>query len=668
MIKKVTIQNFKSIKNAIFDFENDSNQIVCLIGKNGSGKSNIFKAISYYYNYIGKIYSDEKILDNSNPYIQKSMISITFYIGLLNIKAVGNEHLKEKIDCIKKWNSEGKSFWRIENDEIELSMVQHRDGTIEWNATNEVCKAIKSFFPMYYIDTRHLDIYTWDKLWSIISDLSAAAPQTSQEETAELLDNTFGKIYGDKYKNSNERISKYFDKYGITMDKFSFDSKYKMAFSMRFGGEHFMVDGYNLDYFSDGTSSFNYLKLLVSLIPQISELGCKYPILLIDEPEIGLHGALITEFVECLCDSVNRNALVTFSTHSPKLIADLSDRASGKYSLYKINKKGFYSELCKMNTKWIDESKHTVTIRETECYFSDCIVYVEGETEVQLLNHPKIRELFHKLNGVHFYSFDSNNERLEVAHSDLINLGVPYKVLIDMDKVIYYTRENTFSIKQEPLVNPLSKNGLKYNSKEKENYRFYNKNSGQIDLVSLRNNIANLMKKQYYLNERRQYIDDADFNNMMYAIIKYCEYYNIIVNWSTIEGELITYENIEEFIKFTETVGAKNTLEHDFICSKEDMKQKTVLMLGAFNGKNEIINKVKIPVLKKGKDGAIIIDEKMQSVSSEVDKTDGWVKEWISYIFKTKIDLLYDKSEKQACFKKLFPKLCHTLQIIENML
>lgn len=109
------------------------------------------------------------------------------------------------------------------------------------------------------------------------------------------------------------------------------------------------------------------------------------------------------------------------------------------------------------------------------------------------------------------------------------------------------------------------------------------------------------MKKQYYFNESRQYIDDADFNNMMYAIIKYCEYYNIIVNWSTIEGELITYENIEEFIKFTETVGVKNTLEHDFIYSEEDMKQKTVLMLGAFNGKNEIINKVEIPVLKKEK-------------------------------------------------------------------
>lgn len=56
MIKKITIQNFKSIKNAIFDFENDANHIVCLIGKNGSGKSNIFKAISYYYNYIGKIF------------------------------------------------------------------------------------------------------------------------------------------------------------------------------------------------------------------------------------------------------------------------------------------------------------------------------------------------------------------------------------------------------------------------------------------------------------------------------------------------------------------------------------------------------------------------------------------------------------------------------------
>lgn len=68
MIKQIVIENFKSIKYASFNFHNKQD-IVCLIGKNGSGKSNIFKAIKYYFDNINKPYSEEKIIDNNNPYL-----------------------------------------------------------------------------------------------------------------------------------------------------------------------------------------------------------------------------------------------------------------------------------------------------------------------------------------------------------------------------------------------------------------------------------------------------------------------------------------------------------------------------------------------------------------------------------------------------------------------
>lgn len=82
MIKKIYIENFKSIKKVDFIF-NKKQDIVCLIGKNGSGKSNIFKAIKYFFDYINKPYSEEIIIDNSNPYLQKCIISITFDLKLL---------------------------------------------------------------------------------------------------------------------------------------------------------------------------------------------------------------------------------------------------------------------------------------------------------------------------------------------------------------------------------------------------------------------------------------------------------------------------------------------------------------------------------------------------------------------------------------------------------
>ena len=62
MIKQITIENFKSIKYANFKFK-DNHDIVCLIGKNGSGKSNVFKAIKYFFDNISRPYSEAKIID-----------------------------------------------------------------------------------------------------------------------------------------------------------------------------------------------------------------------------------------------------------------------------------------------------------------------------------------------------------------------------------------------------------------------------------------------------------------------------------------------------------------------------------------------------------------------------------------------------------------------------
>lgn len=91
MIKQITIENFKSIKYANFKFK-DNQDIVCLIGKNGSGKSNVFKAIKYFFDNISRPYSEAKIIDNSNPYIQKCKISIIFDLKLLykNLNTIQN--------------------------------------------------------------------------------------------------------------------------------------------------------------------------------------------------------------------------------------------------------------------------------------------------------------------------------------------------------------------------------------------------------------------------------------------------------------------------------------------------------------------------------------------------------------------------------------------------
>lgn len=645
MIKKVNIQNFRSIENISFDFTTEPKDIICLLGKNGSGKSNIFRAIGYFFKYINKPYSEEKIIDNSNPYVQKCIISIVFDIGLLAKKAERNAQLKSEFERISKYLKENKETDSFSESEIELTMTQNRDGTIKWNISDKsICTTIKSIFPIYYIDTRRLDLYTWAKLWEIISELSASKPD---ENYKNILDKAFKDIYGDKYSTSKDIIEQIFEKYGISLDKYHFEDRYKNAFTMRFGGDQFVYDGHSLDYYSDGTSSYSYLRLLIALVPKISEISCKYPVLLIDEPEIGLHNELISELVDCFNYNIKNNAFCMISTHSPKLIADLCNKKSN-YSLYRISRKGFYSLANKMNTSWIDNSKHKVTIRETECYFCDSLVYVEGETEIQLFNHPKLFELFPKLRRVHFYSFDSNDERLRTVHSEYLNVGIPYKLIVDMDKILQYNKKKKFNIRSEQTVNPLSK---KQNITA-ERFRYYNIKD-RTNVVDKRATIDELIKKNYSVVTGKNYIEDSDFNALMETIIDYCGNYNVIVNWSTIEGAIITYENIDIFINFINDKKIKSSVQHKTFCSGSDKKEKMVLILSEYNGNNEIF---KTAVFNGN------------PVGHPFDKTDGLVTAWFDYYFESQIEGLPSISVKKEKFKKDFPQLYRTLQIIEDMI
>lgn len=655
MIKSIHIENFKSIESISLDF--NSIDIVCFIGKNGSGKSNIFKAIDYFFRYINKPYSEEDIIDKSNPYLQKSIISIVFNFKMLRDKSKHNTELTKRYKAIEAYFSKSRSesfFVSSDNYDIHLRMVQYQDGTIHWNIKDRyVCDTIKSLFPLYYIDTRKLDIFTWEHLWKIISDLSAAMPQVDLEKYQSTLDDAFRNIYGEKYVNSKDRIEKAFYDNEITLDPYHFESRYKNAFSMRFGGELFLVGGHPLDYFSDGTNSYKYLVLLSTLIPQISEISCKYPIILMDEPEIGLHSEYITDFIRTISQQINKNALMLFNTHSPKLIVDLTNTAKD-YQLYKVRRKGLHSVIHKMNTSWLVKSNHKVTVKEAECYFYDYLVYVEGETEIELFNNNRIISLFPKLKRIHFYSFDSNHERLRNVNAKMLNLGVDYRLIIDMDQVLSYKeKKQKFKINNANDINPI-------NTKETPDnaiLRYYRR--GNTDVFSVYSSINNTINS-LSIPQSNHYIDDESFNIMIRNVQALCRQFNTIVNWSTIEGEIITYENIDKFISFVTTYEIEDKTQHDFLVKLPDKKEKAILILCEFFGKTEFFEP------RKGNPILYDADTKLKTQVSA--KTSGWVSSWIEYYFNQFIDPLENREEKLKSFSTDFPGLTNTLQQLENMI
>ena len=109
-------------------------------------------------------------------------------------------------------------------------MTQYKDGIITWSIYNSgVLQTIKKVFTLYYIDTRYLDLFSWDKLWEIINDLSISMPQIDEESIIKKFDETFEAVYGKKYTESKKILQSVFSENMISVDKYHFEDKLASA-------------------------------------------------------------------------------------------------------------------------------------------------------------------------------------------------------------------------------------------------------------------------------------------------------------------------------------------------------------------------------------------------------------------------------------------------------
>lgn len=663
-ISSISIQNYKSIRKLELDIKETNTYIHCFLGKNGAGKSNILNALNYFFNNLDTYNVDQNALNNINPYNKNCKISITFNLEVFKDK-INTDYLSKMFDEINTEFENDINYFddnsKIKIKSIELIMTQNRNNIITWNVKNrKILKYIKILFPIYHINTRHLDLYTWDKIWKIISDLSTTKPNKSEKEIYEILDSSFEKIYSKKYLDSVRIVSSVFDENNVKLDKYHFESRYKNTFMMRFGGENFTFEGNILNYYSDGLNSFMYLKLLISLIPSISNISCKFPIILLDEPEIGLHQNRIYELIETINRSINKNSLLLLNTHSPKIIVDLVEFRSD-FELYRVYYAKLQTNIRKLNKALLLNNTHKITVKESSCYFSDALVFVEGESEIQLFKNKNLQELFPLLRNITFYSFDSNDSKLKNVSPKQLNLGIPYYLIIDMDKIINLPPNKTpkiFKITRDNYINPLNNTEIE----NKNLFSIYNKNT-----TNVREKIIFNLKKEFLYKNNCNYMDSSDFDNLQLLIKKYCESYYIIVNNSTIEGEIITNENMEKFSRFLlnsklikEIPNGNKVLTRDgkiykLINQITDNKEKRALTLYKCHGKLELMNKPKTNLNIK-------VDTKL------VDKkTSGWVNEWLNYYFENYINKLDTEESKKEQFIEDFPYLSRTLQLIIKM-
>ncbi|MGG7214382.1 retron Eco8 family effector endonuclease [Clostridium nigeriense] len=664
-INSIKIRNFKSLKKIDINLNNNYD-IHCFLGRNGSGKSNLLDALNYFYDNLNKHSILEDVIDNSNPYIQRMEITLVYELSELMIKNP-NQYIKDSLDYLGRYMND--------KNQIFIKLVQYRDVSIRWYPNDKkLLKIIHRLFPIYLIDTRFIDLQDWNIIWEIMSDLSQTTLKLNDKDLEKELDNSFENIYGDKYVKSLKIIEKIFNQENIKINKYDYTNRFKNSLITRFGSDQFLPNGNKLEYYSDGLNSFKYLKLLLYLVPNLAGTGWKNPMLIIDEPEIGLHPQYIDSLVKAISNNSSKGINILISTHSPNLVSELI-KQDIRAAMFRASMVQGYTKIEKMNEIVEEINKPILTINESNCYFSKAVVFVEGTSEMQLLSHKLIKTIFPSISKVNFYPYNSNNTKLRFINPEIIKFNIPYIILVDMDKIIKFTylkdsKEGYFKVNSDELVNPLSN----INLYKKEQLLYYSKKDYKKHFTyNLRQYITKMLtSSKFKLVYDLYYIQDYYFEKILKFIKHYCAQYNVFPVSTTVEGLIVTQQSLPKIISWIKEENKcdlnvlNNLLDRDkTILGKEDVGYRTTIIRLICNGKLDTLETLKqINKDRLSKENKEKIIKLRSSIGS---KTDGWIISFMNYYINKYINVLEDDLLKKDTFKKDFPELFFIMQKIESM-
>lgn len=651
-IEQISISNYKSLQNITINIDRDSYDLQCIIGKNGTGKSNILDAINYFYKMAESdlMYNDTYI-DSNNKYIQKMHIEFIYNLKI-PYKLNTNEYIENALIEMDSY---------VKNGKIKVKLTQYKDGSIEWFPSNKnIRKFLCKWFPIYMVDTRFITLDDWSLIWNIISDLSISTIKKDNMDFDKKLDTLLSEIYGPKYKKVVGKIESIFENENVTINNHNYSERYISALNTRLGGSEFLNNSYKINYHSDGNNSLKFIKLVIQLISYLSQTGWKMPLIIIDEPEIGLHPQLIEDLVQSISESINDRVNMIITTHSTSLITALIKNEMN-VDIKRLYMKSDYTKLEKIRDMLDLNEKYLISNKETECYFSDAIVFVEGTTEMQLFQNPHIRKLFKQLRKINFYSYESNNTSLKLIYPNNSRFNVPFKVIIDMDKILKYSfKKKKFIVNQDKLINPL------FNEKitNSEKYLYYNDNGKKLSTFNLHQYINKVLSKgTFEQNSSLYWLNNNLYMNLLEAINIYCREYNVYPVCSTIEGCLVNHQNyhiVKEWF-MSKINQSKLVVLDDLLNRNDDIYYKVTIIRVIMNGKldNLLTLKEATNIHMIPNDVKLKIDELNKSVG---DKTGGWVNDFLDYYFNKYIKVINEEEKKLKKFKNDFPELENILQ------
>ena len=587
-IKSIKIKNLLSFDELyIKDFQD----INCIVGKNNAGKSNLLKLIRFFYN---KLDGKRELPPTLNSkYSSFGTIEITF--DTTRIKSIVTsqtnkekskyfKHIYNTLFKDKEKNNIFEEF--IEQNQQEsfytlILQINYDDSTKWLNTNQDILKVINYLYPFFAIEARHLDLYDWDKLWQIVSRLKSFDVNTIEQDVIVNFFNNQISIESNNYKDYVEKIEK------ITKtDKYSYREKVLNFVKAGLKGQTFLINEQSLEIQSDGTNAHKFIEIALELLITLSRREYISPTIYIDEPELGLHPKRNEELIYKLYDvyqSFKKTKekqekgkqktpypKIIFATHSPNIVKEVIKLFDENQQILHFSKKSNEpTKAQKMNSTYQDKRFLNIfSDNEARLFFSNFILFVEGETELEIFSNKKLLDKFPKLKQIDVYKSSSNvlGSYINPSYS---NTSIPYLFLFDADKIYSFKRDNTNQKSRRlKLENKNSNlyilpdgkrdNEIKFQKIiDKYSKGFIGKRSSQQrykDKLKTLKSIQDIKNKNFTFNKASFTINETDeFKKTIKILQEYLIDYKVKFLHTTIEEILISNFSKDLFFSWLET-------------------------------------------------------------------------------------------------------------------
>lgn len=647
-IKSIKINNLLSFDSIVI---NDLSTITCIVGQNNSGKSNLLKLLKFFYT---KLDNKKAITPEFNSYYS-SIGTITIKYDISRIQKIVTSNNKFKSNYFL--HIEKTFFKKFKfNNELEITLtVNSDDSTFFSIKDSDVLSIIKNIYPFFDIDTRHIELYDWDKLWYIISRLKSF--NVNDLKTDKVIE-----FFDKQISEESNSYSDYIHKIERVTEVSSYNYREKVLNYVKAGlkGHTFLNNGEELISQSDGTNSFRYIQVFLDLIISLTRREYIDPTVFIDEPEVGLHPKKCEELIYNLFYTYTSfiqtkplreagkyktpNPKIIFSTHSPsivKYIIKLFDKDQVILHFSKITS----TKVKKMNSQFADSRfLDRFSDNEARLFFSKFILFVEGETEVEVFSNKKLLNKYPHLASIDIYQ-TADNSLLKNINPAYSNTSIPYLLLFDIDKVIEFSEDKSkIKIKNHSGIYHL----LDKIDNELYNYLkggfFYKENRINKKIVS---KIIGLLKKDFSFDKNTMIMTNYHlYHSLIEEIAKYTKKDNVKYLKTTFEECFINENSYELFIDWLKSdysvLCKKNKENLNTLLASLPIEKDTIIIFFRvlFEGKSNNQHKYKdIEKITDEPIKSIFSNFKLKTTNGIIKKANGWTTSFLNY----SIDRIEDK-------------------------